>query len=68
MNLILLIFIILASTFISCSANNILSVMTALDYYFDKAGVPDYCIVIADEENQPKFEDFAAQTGYTYSK
>lgn len=41
MNLILLIFIILAATFIASSANNMVTVTTALDSYFEKAEVPD---------------------------
>ncbi|MDE6746057.1 MAG: ABC transporter permease, partial [Oscillospiraceae bacterium] len=42
MNVILLLFIILASMFVSSSVNNIISVTTALDDYFEMADVPDY--------------------------
>ena len=42
MNIILLVFIILATMFVSSSVNNIISVTTALDHYFEMAGVPDY--------------------------
>ncbi len=42
MNIILLIFIILSSMFISSSVNNIISVTSALDNYFEMAKVPDY--------------------------
>ncbi len=42
MNVILLMFIILAATFVSSSVNNIVTVTNALDYYFEKAGMPDY--------------------------
>ena len=42
MNVILLVFIILASMFVSSSVNNIISVTTALDDYFEMADVPDY--------------------------
>ena len=42
MNIILLVFIILASMFVSSSVNNIISVTTALDDYFEMAEVPDY--------------------------
>ena len=42
MNIILLIFITLATMFVSSSVNNILTVTTALDDYFEMAGVPDY--------------------------
>ncbi len=44
MNIILLLFIILATMFVSSSANNILSVTTALDDYFEMADVPDYLV------------------------
>lgn len=42
MNIILLVFIILATMFVSSSVNNIISVTTALDNYFELANVPDY--------------------------
>ncbi len=49
MNVILLVFIILASTFVSSSMNNIISVTTALDSYFEMANVPDYFAASADK-------------------
>ncbi len=42
MNLILLLFIILATMFVSSSVNNIINVTTALDSYFQMANAPDY--------------------------
>lgn len=42
MNIILLIFIILATMFVSSSVNNILNVTSALDNYLDMANAPDY--------------------------
>ena len=42
MNVILLLFITLASMFVASSVNNILSVTTALDDYFEMANAPDY--------------------------
>ena len=42
MNMILLVFIILATMFVSSSANNIISVTSALDNYFEMAGAPDF--------------------------
>ena len=36
MNIILLIFILLSATFIASSVNNIVTVSTALDYFFEK--------------------------------
>ncbi|MBQ2265372.1 MAG: hypothetical protein II341_08220 [Oscillospiraceae bacterium] len=44
MNVILLIFIILATMFVSSSVNNILTISTALEDYFAAAGVPDYLL------------------------
>lgn len=42
MNMILLLFMILATMFVASSVNNIINVTTALDSYFDMANVPDY--------------------------
>ena len=42
MNIILLVFMILATMFVSSSVNNIISVTTALDNFFEMANVPDY--------------------------
>ena len=42
MNAILLVFVILATMFVSSSANNILTVTTSLARYMDMANAPDY--------------------------
>ena len=42
MNIILLLFMILATMFVSSSVNNIINVTTALDSYFEMADAPDY--------------------------
>ena len=52
MNVILLIFIILATTFIASSVNNLMSISTALPNYFDKAGLDDYIIVTLNKEGK----------------
>ena len=44
MNIILLVFIILATMFVASSVNNIINVTTALDNYFEMAKVPDYFV------------------------
>ena len=44
MNIILLLFIILATMFVSSSVNNIINVTTALDNYFEIANAPDYFV------------------------
>ena len=45
MNIILLLFIILATMFVSSSVSNIINVTTALDSYFEMANAPDYFAV-----------------------
>lgn len=45
MNVVLLVFIILASMFVSSGVNNIISVTTALDDYLEMADAPDYLVV-----------------------
>ena len=54
MNLILLVFIILASMFMSSGVSNIITVTTALDSYFEMADVPDY---FAFSENKSSDQD-----------
>lgn len=68
MNLILFIFIILASTFIASSVNNMVSVMTALDNYFEKAEVPDYWVVIPNGADAAKFIDFANENQFKFEQ
>lgn len=64
MNLILFIFIILAATFIAGSINNMVTVMTALDVFFEKAEVPDRMITFAQQEQAGQFAQFAKQENY----
>lgn len=66
MNIILFIFIVLASAFIAGSTNNIVSVATALDSYFEKAEVPDYWTAISNEKDLERFYAFAEENGYAY--
>lgn len=49
MNIILLLFIILATMFVSSSVNNIVTVTTALDTYFEKEGMSDYFAATMDK-------------------
>ncbi len=51
MNVIVLVFIILATMFVSSSVNNILSVTTALDNYFEMANAPDYFAASANKSS-----------------
>lgn len=45
MNVILLMFIILAVTFVSSGFNNVFAVINGTDYYFDKAGIGDFAFI-----------------------
>ena len=67
MNAILLLFIILATMFIASGANNMITVATALDNYFEMANVPDYYFITAYEEETERFDSFAGDHGYDYS-
>lgn len=51
MNVILLVFIMLAATFIASSVNNIVTVTTALDNFYEKAEGPDYFVATRGIEN-----------------
>lgn len=42
MNIIVLLFVVLATMFVASSVNNIINVTTALDDYFEMANMPDY--------------------------
>ncbi len=57
MNVILLIFIMLSAMFVSSSVNNILTVTTALDSYFEKADMPDYFIATRNNAYVPDIEE-----------
>ncbi|QAA32259.1 ABC transporter permease [Clostridium manihotivorum] len=48
MNIILLIFIILVTTFLASSVNNLIAVLQSVDYFMDKAKAPDYVISAID--------------------
>lgn len=64
MNTIMLIFIILATMFVASSVNNMITVATALDDYFEMAEVPDYWYATAYKEEAERFADFAEENGY----
>lgn len=49
MNIIILLFIILATMFVASSVNNIINVTMALDNYFEMANAPDYFVAIMNK-------------------
>ncbi len=50
MNLILFLFIVLATMFVASGINNVVTVMNGTDYYLDKAGVEDFAIITMGDE------------------
>lgn len=44
MNVILLLFTILAAVFVASGLNNVVSVMNGTDFFFEKAGIKDYVL------------------------
>lgn len=66
MNLILLIFIILAATFTASSANNLITISGALDNFLEKANMPDHWLALALNDDVKAFEEFAKKEGYDY--
>lgn len=67
MNIILLLFIILATIFSSSGINNIITVMNGTDYYFDLAGIGDYIVVAqkADGSIDKIFDEEPAIKSYS---
>lgn len=52
MNIILLVFVLLSAMFVSSSANNIITVMTAQDKFFEMSGMSDYYIMTKGIERE----------------
>ncbi len=67
MNIILLVFVILASMFVASSVNNIVSVTTSLDSYFDIAGVPDYFVATMKKAGALEFDEMLKDLDSTKS-
>lgn len=57
-NIILFLFITLATVFLASSVNNILVITSAVDYYMDYANVPDMDIIARGESEEDKIEDW----------
>ena len=49
MNLILLLFVILATMFVASGLSNVMAVLNGTDYYLDKAGLGDYVVITQGE-------------------
>lgn len=69
MNVILLLFITLASIFISSSTNNMISIITALDQYISKSEVRHHNLFIHDSEaDKKKLDQFLAEHSLVQEK
>lgn len=76
MNIILLLFTILAATFVSSGLSNVITVMNGTDYFLDKAGIGDYMVItqggdggvrkILDQSSNVK--SYRVEKGYWVSK
>ena len=64
MNAIMLTFIILAAMFVASSANNMITVATALDEYLEMADAPDYWYATGYEEEAERLGRFTEENGY----
>lgn len=64
MNAILLAFIILAAAFMASSANNMTTIITALDDFLTMANVPDYWFYTPFPEEVRRLHDFTEKNGY----
>ena len=65
MNIILFLFIVLATMFVASGINNVITVMNGTDYYLDKAGV-DWVTVSCPIEGLSATVDFLESFGTTY--
>ncbi|SFD07035.1 ABC transporter permease [Ruminococcus albus] len=64
MNIILLLFVILSAMFAASSVNNILSVVNGLDYFFEKANMPDMFYATRGEKKSQYIEEFLQESEY----
>ena len=64
MNAILLLFIILVSTFLAASVSNMVTIIGALDYYMDVAKVPDYIAMALGESGETPVDGFLQNCSY----
>jgi putative ABC transport system permease protein len=67
MNIILLIFVVLATTFLASSINNLTAISESVDYFMDKAKTPDYIISAHDRGDNKEFIDWLNSSKYIKS-
>ena len=57
MNIIVMLFVVLATMFVASGVNNIINVTTALDDYFEMANMPDYFLSIANKNKDVDIDE-----------
>lgn len=64
MNFILLLFIIMASTFLASSVNNLITISGAVDYFLEMAKTPDFITVAVGNEGETPIDTFLESCEY----
>lgn len=54
MNIILLLFTILATVFVASGISNVINVVNGTEYFLDKAGIGDYVVITQDKNSNVK--------------
>lgn len=57
MNIILLVFIMLATMFVASGLNNVFTVINGTDYYLDKAGIGDFVVITMGDDSTGYADD-----------
>lgn len=60
MNIVVFLFITMATMFLASSLSNMVSIMGAVDYFMEISNVPDYFAVVVEEEGSTEIEDYLA--------
>lgn len=62
MNIILFLFIVLATMFLASSVSNLITVTGAVDYFMDISKVPDRFAIALDESEQDVIEEYLSDS------
>ena len=57
MNVILLLFVVICSMFLSSSVNNLMTVTNALDYFYKQSNANDYYVILRDSDRTEEWLD-----------
>jgi putative ABC transport system permease protein len=67
MNIILLIFVVLATIFLASSINNLIEISESVNYFMDKSKTPDYIISAHDKGGDKEFDNWINSSKYIKS-